>query len=139
MFNASFISLLAADAAMVSRLNTYAGNPAIFSEVAPEAAETTYIVFDIEKTSADNLAVAAFLITVDIYDVSPSGKIAREIEERIEFICDREEIKGDARFDTIRLFYEDGRPIENKDVAIRKRVVTLSARAGRKKWMEETA
>lgn len=138
MFEGPFKTLLAADADIVSRLSTYAGAPAIFSEIAPETAETPYIIFDIEKAFSDNLAVAAFRVTVDIYHLSQSGKTAREIEERIEFVCDREEIKTDTRFDTIRLFYEDGRPVENTDIKIRKRVVTLTARGGRKKWIEAT-
>ena len=139
MFEGSLITLLAADTTLTSKLSTFSSAPAIFSNIAPQKAERPYIVFDIDKNAVENLAAASFDIVLDIYHRQESGKEMREIAERIEFICDREEIKTDPRFDTIRLFYEDGREIENSDIKIRHYVVRLSARAGRKKWAEETA
>ena len=130
---------MAADAELESLLATFAGEPAIFSGSAPQKAERPYIVFDIDKIASDNLAVAVFAVTLGIYIREESGKEMREIAERIEFVCDREEIKTDARFDTIRLFYEDGREVENSDVKIRHYVARVGARAGRKKWIEETS
>jgi len=138
MFEGSLITLLAADSALVAKLTTFESEPAIFSNAAPQKAVLPYIVFDIDKIAVENLAASGFLITLDIFDRVESGKTLREIAERIEFVCDRALIKTDARFGTIRLFYEDGREVENSDVKIRHYVVTLSARAGRKKWAEET-
>lgn len=138
MFEGSLIALLAADTALASLLTTFESVPAIFTGAAPQKAERPYIVFDIDKTAVENLAVSGFDIVLDIYNRDESGKEMREIAERIEFVCDRVEIKTDARFDTIRLFYEDGREVENTDVKIRHYIVRLSARAGRKKWAEET-
>jgi len=139
VFEGSFITLLAADAALVSLLSTFEGAPAIFSSAAPQRAELPYVVFDIDKNAVENLAASDFDIVLDLWNRIESGKENREIAERIEFVCDREEIKTDVRFGTIRLFYEDGREVENDDVKIRHYVVRLSARAGRKKWAEETA
>ena len=139
MFEGSLIDLLAADSTLTGLLSTFSSEPAIFSSAAPQKAERPYIVFDIDKLSVENLAASGFAVVLDIYHRRESGVELRQIAERIEFVCDREEIKTDDRFDTIRLFYEDGREVENSDVKIRHYVVTLSARAGRKKWAEETA
>lgn len=141
MFEKSLINLLAADSDLQTLLNTFSGAPAIFSSAAPQKAERPYIVFDIDKNAVENLAAASFDVFLDIYIRQESGKEMREIAERIEFVCDRTLIFTDAggRFGQIRLFYEDGREVENKDVKIRHYVVRLSARAGRKKWAEETA
>jgi len=138
MFEGSFITLLAADAPLVALLSTFESAPAIFSNAAPQKAERPYIVFDIDKNAVENLAASGFDVVCDIYDRQESGKNLREIAERIEFVCDHVEIMTDDRFGTIRLYYEDGREIENSDVKTRHYVVRLSARAGRKKWAEET-
>jgi len=134
MFEASLIDLLAADTALVALLSTYKTEPAIFSWVAPQVAETPYIVFDIDKNAVENLAATGFDIVLDIYDRNESGSDMRDIAERIEFVCDRALIRTDSRFGTIRLFYEDGREVENSDIKIRHYIVRLSARAGRKAW-----
>lgn len=144
MFEGSLITFLSTDSALVSKLSTFEGGPAIFSNMAPQRAELPYIVFDIDKNAVENLAASGFDIILDIYDRIESGKTLREIAERIEFVCDREiiEIAGDpdadSRFGQIRLFYEDGREVENSDIKIRHYVIRLSARAGRKAWAAET-
>jgi hypothetical protein len=140
MFEKTLINLLAADSDLQSLLSTFESIPAIFSSAAPQKAERPYIVFDIDKGAPENLAAASFDVVLDIYDRQESGKELREIAERIEFVCDRALIRTDAggRFQAIRLFYEDYREVENTDVKIRHGVVRLSARAGRKKWAEET-
>lgn len=138
MFEASFKTLLEADTDLVSLLTTFESEPAIFSGMAPQKAEPIYVVFDIEEVSDENLAVNQFTVTCDIYDFKESGVNMREAAERIKYVCDRIEIKTDARYDTIRLFWESGREVENTDINIRHYVVTIYARAGRKKWAEET-
>ena len=140
MFEKSLINLLAADSDLQTLLATFESAPAIFSSAAPQRATRPYIVFDIDKLAPENLAAAAFDIVLDIYIRQESGKELREIAERIEFVCDHELIETDAggRFQAIRLFYEDGREVENLDVKIRHYVVRLSARAGRMKWAAET-
>lgn len=139
MFEGSLIDFLAADSALVAKLSTFESAPAIFSSMAPQRATLPYIVFDIDKASVENLAASGFDVIMDIYHRVESGKVLREIAERIEFVCDREIITDDPRFGQIRLFYEDGREVENSDIKIRHYVLRLSARAGRKKWAAETA
>ena len=138
MFEGSFISFLSADATLVGLLGTFEGAPAIYSSAAPQKSDRPYLVFDIDVNSVENLAAFGFDIIVDIYYRTESGKVLREIAERIEFVCDREIIRGDARYGQIRLFWEDSREVENSDIKIRHRVCRLSARAGRKKWAAET-
>lgn len=139
MFEGSLITFLSADSALVALLSTFETKPAIFSSAAPQRAALPYIVFDIDKNAVENLAASSFDIILDIYDRVESGKTIRDIAERVEFVCDREIITGDPRFGQIRLFYEDGREVENSDVKVRHYVLRLSARAGRKKWAAETA
>lgn len=138
MFEKSIIDLLAADTDLQNLLSDFEGAPAIFSSFAPQKAERPYIVFDIDRNPDDNRAAGAFDVNFDIYHRQESGKEMREIAERIEFVCDFAIIKTDARFDTIRLYFEDGREVENSDIKIRHYVLRVSARAGRKKWAEET-
>lgn len=138
MFEKALITLLAADSALVALLSTFESEPAIFSSAAPQKATRPYIVFDIDKFAVENTAASGFDIPLDIWIRKESGKEMREIAERIEFACDLKVILTDAggRFQAIRLFYEDGREVENNDIKIRHYVVRLSARAGRKKWAE---
>lgn len=137
MFEASLISLLHADTALVGLLSSYSSNPSVFTSVAPQKAEPPYIVFEIEEYSTDNLGVKGFDITFDIYDYIASGVKIREIAKRLCYICDRVEIKTDPTYDTIRLFWEDGREVENTDIEIRHYVTKVTARAGRKEWIEQ--
>lgn len=134
MFEASLIALLAADGDLVALLSTFEGAPAIFSSAAPQKADRPYIVFDIDKLAVENLAASGFLVVLDIFIRKESGKDMRDIATRITYVCDRAIMDNDARFGQIRLFYEDGREVENDDIKIRHYVVTLSARAGRKQW-----
>jgi len=140
MFEKALIALLAADAALVAKLAAFESAPAIFSNAAPQKATLPYVVFDIDKSAVENFAASQFDVVFDIYHYQESGKEMREIAERIEFVCDLNVISTDAggRFQAIRLFYEDGREVENTDVKIRHYVLRLYARAGRKKWAEET-
>lgn len=140
MFEKALITLLVADSALVALLSTFESDPAIFSGAAPQKAERPYIVFDIDENAVENLAASGFDIVLDIYIRKESGKEMREIAERIKFVCDRAVIMVDVggRYQAIRLFREDGREVENLDIKIRHYVVRLSARAGRKKWAEET-
>ena len=138
MFEGSLITILAADSALATLLSTFESEPAIFSSAAPQKAERPYIVFDIDKIAVENKAASGFDVVLDIYHRQESGKELRQIAERIEFVCDYANIFTDDRFGTVRIFYEDGHEVENSDVKIRHYVVRLSARAGRKKWAEET-
>lgn len=147
MFEASLITYLKTNATLTGLLAEYpAGQPAIFSSAAPQKTPTDkpYIVFDIDKSSTDNLAAAEFDITMDIYHRSQSGVDIRDVAEQITYTCDRNIINvagdtdADPRFGQIRLFYEDGREVENSDIKVRHYVLRLYARAGRKKWAAET-
>lgn len=138
MFEGSLITYLAADSALVALLSTYKSAPAIFSNVAPQKAEKPYIVFDINEYETENLAASGFDIDFEIIDFVGSAKTVRGIAERIKFICDHNCITGDARFDTIRMYRQSGREIELKDIEKRKYIFSMTARAGRKKWAEET-
>jgi hypothetical protein len=140
MFEKSFIDLLNSDLELPSLLSTFPSTPnvsAIFSDSAPQNAIAPYMVFDIQKTSDENLAEASFDVNVDIYTNNMSSKILREIAERVEFICDRSHINNDDRFNTIRLYYENGGLIQDSDIKVKHYNMLISARGGRQKWTEQ--
>ena len=139
MIEKAFIDLLAADVTLVALLSEFEGQPAIFSNVAPQNAELPYIVFDVEVAAGENRAAAAFDIFCDVWHRAESGVDIRQIAERIEYVCAHMRVDVDAggRFQAIRFFYEDGFEVENTDPEIRHYVATVSARAGRKKWCEQ--
>lgn len=134
MFEASLITLLAADSALVALLSSFSSAPAIFTGMAPQKAEPPYIVFDMDETTTDGRVVSAFDIVIDIYDRQESGKNMRDIATRLKYVCDLAEIKTDPEYSTIRLSWEDGREVENSDVKVRHYVTRISARAGRQAW-----
>ena len=136
MFEASLITLLAADSALTTRITTFGASPAIFSDYAPEEAELPYIVFDIEENETDSLIIDEFDIEVDIYGLRTAAKTIREIVERVVFVCDRTIITGDSRFTTIRLYRGNNRlePVNNSKTTCY--TVRLSARGTRKKWAD---
>lgn len=139
MFEAAFIDLLAADSTLVGLLSTFSSEPAIFSNAAPQAAEPPYIVFDIDTTLGLNRAAFGFTVTCDIWHYKESAAAVRQMAERVEYVTDQQKIMVDVggRFQAIRLFYESGRETEQTDIKLRRYVVSLSARAGRKKWCEQ--
>lgn len=138
MFEKSLIDFLEADADIVALLGTFESRPAIFSNMAPQRAVAPYAVFDIDKAAVENLGVSSFDVVIDLYDKKESAADLRQLATLIEYRCDRAVLpETDARFGQIRLFYEDGREVENSDIEIRHYVLRLSARAGRKAWMAQ--
>jgi hypothetical protein len=135
MFEKSLKDFLAGDPNITGLISSFEGAPAIFTSAAPQKAVLPYIVFDINKFAPENLAASAFSVALDLYAYNESAKDLRQLATYIEYRCDRKILpETDPRFGHIRLFYEDGREVENSDVKIKHYVVTLSARAGRKQW-----
>lgn len=136
MFEASFKTFLESDTALTALLSEYNSTPSIFTSIAPQDAETPYIIFDIERNSGTPLPVAAFDIYIHIFHDSESSAVVRSIANEIELYCDTQEIKSDSKFSMLRFYMEDGREVENPDITLKHYFVRLSARAGRKEFIE---
>lgn len=135
MFEGALLTKLAADATLTAYVSTYNGAPAIFSEHAPEGADMPYIVFRITRTADAFPGVQAFTVFVDYYDYDVSASNSRKAAEQIEFLLDRVQL-SDARYSNIRLFFSSGGSLEGVDPRTVRYNLMFTARAGRKKWID---
>jgi hypothetical protein len=140
MFEGSLISLLRSDTGLAAFVSTYKTAPAIFSDVAPEDASLPFAETVIQENSVGDSVVASFTVLVDFYNSTESAVSARAFCQRVVELLDRQEINNDSRYHRIRFFInsgpyrvEEGDP---RDVHYR---VQFSARAGRKKFIDELA
>jgi hypothetical protein len=136
MFESALLEKLKSDTELLSYVSSFAGQPAIFSEFAPEAVEMPYIVFRISRNATDNLPVQEFTINIDYYDFEKSSQNSRKSSERMEFILDRAELNHE-RYDIIRLFFVSGSQVEQSDPRAIFHRMQFSGRAARKKWIEQ--
>lgn len=136
MFEAALLKKLSSDGALAGYLSTYAGAPAIFSEMAPDGVIEPYLVYTISRSSDENLAVMAFNVYVDIFtrDVSRTGE--RAASQRVEFLLDHvvfDDVAG-GRFDNIRTFFYSAGSVPEGDSRKAHYNMQFTARAGRKAW-----
>ena len=140
MFESSLLTKLTADTELISYLSTFtisgSTTPAIFANHAPEKAEFPYLVFKISQSSSNCLAVKEFNIFIDYYDKDDSESNSRKAVHRIEFLLDRAVLEHE-RYSYIRLFFFDGDSVEEDDPRAIHYNLQFSARAGRKKWIDE--
>lgn len=136
MFDAALLTKLASDGALAGYLSTYMGQPAIFSEDAPDAAVEPYLVFTITRLAADYPAVDTFNIFVDYFNRDTSRVDARKAMQRVEFLLDQVNLTSD-RYDTIRVFYYSEGPVPDPDPRVIHRNIQFTARAGRKAWCQQ--
>jgi 3'-phosphoadenosine 5'-phosphosulfate sulfotransferase len=141
MWESSLLSILVADDELKSYVSTYGGTnaPSIFSNSAPENVEFPYIVFTISGMSSPGSELDVWSVQIDHFDFATSGKTGRLAGYRIEELLDRQHLQH-AKFKTIRL-YKDwsapaGRVEEDKDPKSQHFIVRLTARAGRKGWID---
>jgi hypothetical protein len=136
MFESSVVDILKSDGVIATKLSQYMGEPAIFSDQAPEGSSFPYIVFYITITQVDDSCIHDFNLMVDFYGGGTSAKSAREICERIEYLLDRKHIAHD-RYDTIRCFFFAGSAVPESDPRITHYNLQFNCRGGRKKWMQQ--
>ena len=135
MFESSLITFLADDDQLAALVETYAGEPAIFSDEAPEDAEMPYIVVRIVPSATDNIAVESFAVFIDYYDNDKSRVESRKAAARIKLLLDRKKLTH-ARYNNIRLFYFDGSPMEEGDPRQIRYNLQFMARAGRQDFAD---
>lgn len=138
MFEKSLIPILQNDSVVAGLVSTYNSKAAIFSECAPENANLPFAETIIQENSVGDSIVAQFTVSIDYYSSTESSANARAFCQRVIELLDRHHIDNDARYHRIRLFINNG-PLridegDPRDVHF---TVQFSARAGRKKYVEE--
>lgn len=140
MFESALLTKLSGDSVLASYVSDFVVNgttaPAIFAEFAPETAQMPYIVFRINQSSDEVLAIRQFSIFVDYYDYNKSASNSRKAAERVEFLLDRSILEHE-RYNCIRLFFFAGSSIQEEDPRSIHYNLQFTARGGRKKWVDE--
>ena len=139
MIEKTILDALRGDATLASKLTVFNYRPAIFSELAPESAKEPYISFNITRNeSSGDLVLHDFTIMVNIWGRETTRVSIREASERIEYIFDNKQFNSDTRYDTIRTWFVSGGWVEEQDPRDVHYNQQFTARAGRKKWIENT-
>lgn len=135
MFETALLTKLRSDGALAGYLSSYAGAPAIFSDMAPDGAVEPYLVFSISLIGDDNVAAMAFNVYVDLYARDDSRANIRAAAQRVEFLLDHVTMSdASGRFDTIRTFFYSAGPVPDTDSRKIHHNLQFTARAGRKAW-----
>lgn len=137
MIESTIIDALKADAALRARVTKYAGEAAIFSRLAPEAAKEPYITINLTRTQASgDIVLHDFTLMIDYWDFGTSTKRAGEASERIEYIFDNKQFTH-ARYSSIRIWFFSGGWVEDDDPRAIHYNQQFSVRACRKKWIDQ--
>lgn len=140
MIESTIINKLLADAALRDRVATYAGNPAIFTNEAPENCARPLVVLTLSRSPTNFHAVQEFSFNINVYGSTESTqtrRAAREAAERIEFVLD-DEILQHERYGDIRIKFFSGAEIPSDDPRDINFNCQFEARATRTKWMIAT-
>jgi len=139
MIEKTIIGALRADTVLASKITKFESRPAVFSELAPESAKEPYVTINISRNpAAGDLIIHEFTIMVDSWGTESTRKATREASERIEYIFDNKQFNSDARYDTIRVWLFSAGWVEEADPRAVHYNHQFIARAGRKKWIENT-
>jgi hypothetical protein len=141
MFESSLLKKLCDDATLCGYVSTFTTTshttvPSIFNKAAPEAAIFPYITFYITQSSNECPAVKEFTALIDYFDNNKSSAKSNKAAERIEFLLDRAELEHD-RYSCIRMFFFSGSEVPEEDPRIVHYNLQFTARAGRKKWINQ--
>lgn len=137
MIETSVINAMKNDSDLIEYLETYAQEPAIFSDHAPEDANKPFIVINIEEAPDTFAGVNTLSLFINYFDFNKSRANSRSAAFLIQNIFDQNRIYTDERFDTLRFTYFGGSPVENDDPRIIQHNLQFTVRCGRKKWMEQ--
>jgi len=124
------------DSALAATLSTFAGAPAVFSELAPETAERPFIVYRVVPSGVDG-AIMSFYVFVDYYDLNTSRVKSRTAVERVMHLFDQMIFQG-ANLTDVRFVYFSGSPVESEDPRDVHYNLQFSARGTRSKWLTQT-
>ena len=126
------------DGTIAGILSTYNGDPAVFSETAPEDVDRDgpYMVVVVRVFPAPDYVIDQFDIFVHYFQRGTSRAKAREVSFRVEAIFDPNTFQNDVYAD-IRFYRRHGDFLPEPDPLEIHYVKQLSARGSRKKWMQQ--
>ena len=140
MIEKTIIDVLKADSTLTNYLSLYDHSAAIFSEDAPEKAIEPYITIYVERNGNPEspLILQEMDLYIDIWDSSPSRKAVREASERVEFLLSgNNKIDTDPRYDSIRIWFQSGGPIQETDPRRIRYNQLFYIKASRKKFIQQ--
>lgn len=106
MFESTIINKLAGDATLTGILTTFAGQPSIFSNDAPEDAVTPFVIITI--SGGERLEpIQMYSLFVDYYDFFESRVNARIAARRIQYQLDNQRLQP-TNFTDIRVWQFGG-------------------------------
>jgi len=137
MIEKTIVDALRADAVLISKVSLYNKHPAIFSELAPEAAIQPYITINLSRSKAsDDLVLHDFILMVDFWGTDSTRVDTRIASERIEYLLDNKQFHTDLRYHTIRVWFFSGGWVEDNDPRTIHYNQQFTVRASRMKWIE---
>jgi hypothetical protein len=142
MIESTIVTVLSADTTLKSFISEYTipGTsqkiPAIFNKIAPEGATKPYIVFKIEENKTNSIAVAEFAIYFDFWDYGQSWIKVSRAAEAVKNILDYKIFEHE-NYSKIRPLFFSGGSVEEEDSRVIHYNQLFSARAFRKKWVEQ--
>lgn len=134
MFEAKIIELLSEDSDITETISRYNGVPSIFTDQAPEDAPFPYIVFTIRSISPPDSIIDRFMIEIDYFNTTETGKNARVAVDNIQEYLDNKTVSNE-RYNSIRIRRDIYNPVPESDPRGIHYNIQLEARATRKKWM----
>jgi hypothetical protein len=138
MIESTVINKMLADDTLCDMLATYGGDPAIFSDAAPENCERPLLIVSVGESIADGAhEVMEFSISIDFFDTGSSRTVSRNAAERIIFALDDQKLEHE-RYGDIRINYFSGGPVPDDDPREIHHNLQFTARGTRMKWMNET-
>ena len=135
-FENTIVNYLKTDGTLLSFISTYASEPAIFIDYAPEDADKPYIVLDVFTNETASPVLDQFTIDFDIYSLRTYTRQIRQIVERIIFTMDKAVINTDYAYHAIRFYRGSSGMVSESGSKFTHYNVRMNARASRKLWME---
>lgn len=144
MIEQVIVDALKKDSVIKTLVTRYAHDPAVFSELAPEAAKEPYITINLSRNSTNSLVLMVMNLQVDVWGYDTTRVDIRKISERIEFVFDNKIFQkpyntliSDSRYTSIRIWFFSGGWIEEEDPRAVRYNQQFTVRACRKKWVDQ--
>lgn len=133
------LDVLKADSTLIALVSTFAGEPAIFTDVAPEKAEKPYIVCSFTKLSSSP-EIGDFNLYIDYFDFSEYNKShapARNAMAQLDVLLDLVHlVDTEDEWSLIRSFSEGNGHVPAEDAREIHYNSQFTLRAGRRAWSE---
>lgn len=130
----TILDVLKADSTLTALVSTFESSPSIFTDSAPEAAATPYIVCNFMQLNAP-LEIGHFNLFINFFDYDKSAAAARSALLRIQVLLDDMSFEDDDNeWNAIRVFHEGGGHVPTPDARDIHYNAQYSIRAGRLAW-----